>query len=139
MSRFIFQSSHFAVVSFCIFISSLLTGCVSQNAVSEGKVTGPFKVSDQAIDDAITRKWNSLLDSHKGLYSRLGIVVLEFHFTSDGKITDIKVLENTVGQLQKFVCEEAVLKSGPYPPWPEDMKRMVGVNYRIFKFTFIYR
>jgi predicted RNA-binding protein associated with RNAse of E/G family len=65
-------------------------------------------------------------------------VVLEFHMLQDGRVTNVRVAENTVGDLFALVCQRAVLDPVPYAPWPEEMKRLIGNTYRWVRFTFYY-
>jgi len=56
----------------------------------------------------------------------------------DGRITDLKVNGNDVGELLGLLCERAILDPAPYPAWPSDMRRMIGQNFREVTFTFYY-
>ena len=56
----------------------------------------------------------------------------------DGRITDMKMSDNDVGDLLGLLCERAVLDPAPYAPWPSDMRRLIGHNYREVTFTFYY-
>jgi hypothetical protein len=69
---------------------------------------------------------------------RTGKVMLRFHLNYDGTITEMTVLENTVGDLLGYVCQKAINDPAPFKPWPEDMRRLVGQNYREITFTFYY-
>jgi len=65
-------------------------------------------------------------------------VTLRFHLNYDGRITDMEVLENNVGDLLGYVCQKAIEDPAPFAAWPSDMRRMVGMNYREITFTFYY-
>jgi hypothetical protein len=93
---------------------------------------------DAAIYDAMQQYWDDELDqiNYDGYES--GKVVLQFHLNYDGRITDMKVLESTVGETMTLMCELAVLRPAPYAPWPSDMRRMIGDNYRETLITFYY-
>jgi hypothetical protein len=47
-------------------------------------------------------------------------------------------VENTVGELLGYVCQKAITDPSPFAPWPSDMRRMVGANFREIAFTFYY-
>jgi len=65
-------------------------------------------------------------------------VTLRFHLNYDGSIADMKVLENTVGDVLGYVCQKAVTDPAPFSPWPGEMRRLIGENYREITFTFYY-
>jgi hypothetical protein len=97
-----------------------------------------FGQYDSDFVDAVTYRWYSLLDSQKFALDRTGKVMLRFHLNYDGTITDMTVLQNTVGDLLGYVCQKAINDPAPFKPWPEDMRRLVGQNYREITFTFYY-
>ena len=97
----------------------------------------PFGAYDAAFIAAVQQRWYDLIESSQ-FTPRVGRVVLEFRLFSDGRITDMKMNGNEVGQMLGLLCERAVLDPAPYPKWPSDMLRMIGVNYRDIKFTFYY-
>jgi len=98
----------------------------------------PFGAYDAALVEAVTQRWYDLLDSQQFSMDRSGKVTLRFHLNYDGSITDMSVVQNTVGDLLGYVCQKAVSDPAPYAPWPSDMRRMVGENYREITFTFYY-
>jgi hypothetical protein len=98
----------------------------------------PFGQYDSEFVDAVTYRWYSLLDSQQFALDRTGKVMLRFHLNYDGTITDMTVLENTVGDLLGYVCQKAINDPAPFKPWPEDMHQLVGKNYREITFTFYY-
>jgi len=97
-----------------------------------------FGQYDSDFVDAVTYRWYSLLDSQKFASDRTGKVMLRFHLNYDGTITDMTVQQNTVGDLLGYVCQKAINDPAPFKPWPEDMRRLVGQNYREITFTFYY-
>jgi hypothetical protein len=98
----------------------------------------PFGQYDSEFVDAVTYRWYSLLDSQQFALDRTGKVVLRFHLNYDGTITGMAVLDNTVGDLLGYVCQKAINDPAPFKAWPEDMRRLVGQNYREITFTFYY-
>jgi hypothetical protein len=98
----------------------------------------PFGAYDAAFIEAVTQRWYDLLDSRQFAMDRSGRVTLRFHLNYDGSIVDMKVLDNTVGDVLGYVCQKAVTDPAPFAPWPGDMRRMVGENYREITFTFYY-
>jgi hypothetical protein len=111
---------------------------VSNEIHSQEETITPFNQYDTVFRNSITKSWYALLDKQKFVQPKTSKVVLQFHLTYDGQITDMKVLENSAGDALALICQKAVLASVPYKPWPEDMIRMVGANYREMTFTFNY-
>jgi outer membrane biosynthesis protein TonB len=103
----------------------------------DAKVTA-FGDYDRAIIEAVTSRWYQLLDSHRFAEDRTGKVIVHFKLLPDGTITEVKFLENTVGQLLGYVCEEAIQEAAPFGKWPADLKRLLNANYREISFTFYY-
>ena len=98
----------------------------------------PFGDYDSRFIAAVSQRWYDLLDSQKFASDRLGKVTLRFHLNYDGSITDVQIVENTVGELLGYVCQKAITDPSPFAPWPSDMRRMVGANFREIAFTFYY-
>jgi outer membrane biosynthesis protein TonB len=98
----------------------------------------PFGAYDAAFIEAVTQRWYDLLDSRQFSMDRSGKVTLRFHLNYDGSITDMQVLENTVGDVLDYVCQKAVTDPAPFASWPADMRRIIGENYREITFTFYY-
>ena len=107
------------------------------SASFDAKAT-PFGAYDEAIIEAVQQHWDDLLDSRKFALDRSGKVTLRFHLNYDGTVTDMTVLENTVGEMLGYVCQQAINEPSPFAKWPADMRRMVGENYREITFTFYY-
>ena len=98
----------------------------------------PFGAYDAAFIEAVTQRWYDLLDSRQFSMDRSGKVTLQFHLNYDGSIAEMKVLENTVGDVLGYVCQKAVTDPAPFSPWPTEMRRLIGENYREITFTFYY-
>jgi hypothetical protein len=98
----------------------------------------PFGEYDALIVEAVSQRWYDLLDSRRFALDRTGKVTLRFHLNYDGTVTDMEVLDNTVGELLSLVCRDAIEESAPFAAWPGDMRRRVGQNYREITFTFYY-
>jgi len=98
----------------------------------------PFGAYDRAIVEAVQNRWFYLLDSGDFARERTGKVVLEFNLTYDGRVTDMKVVENTVNDLLCLLCQKAILDPAPYPRWPAEMRRTLGSDTRRVRFTFYY-
>lgn len=98
----------------------------------------PFGDYDRAIIEAVTQRWYDLLDQHRYADDRTGKVTLQFKLRSDGTVIEMHTLDNTVGDLLSYLCQESIEEAAPFAKWPPDMVRMVGENYREVTFTFYY-
>jgi hypothetical protein len=98
----------------------------------------PFGAYDEAFIEAVQQHWYDLLDSQKFAQDRTGKVTVQFHLNYDGSITELKILDNNVGELLGYVCQEAIAEPAPFAAWPTEMRRMVGENFREITFTFYY-
>jgi hypothetical protein len=98
----------------------------------------PFGDYDEKLIEAVTQRWYDLLDSQRFALDRSGKVMLRFHLNYDGTITDMTVLQNNVGELLGHVCQNAINDPAPFAKWSDEMRRLVGQNYREITFTFYY-
>ncbi len=97
----------------------------------------PFGAYDEALIAAIRNCWFNLLDQQNYAADYRGRDVLHFRLHQDGRITDVSVEENTAGPVPALLCQAAVDKPNPYPPFPSDMRRVAGETRNI-QFTFYY-
>jgi hypothetical protein len=97
-----------------------------------------FGEYDRQLIEAIQKRWFNILESKEFTRDRAGRVVVEFNLNSDGRITDMRVVENTVDDLLAYVCERAVLEPAPYAVWPMDMRKVLDTDKRDVRFTFYY-
>ena len=102
----------------------------------DAKVT-PFGAYDAALVEAIAQCWYGLLSAQEYASDYRGKVVLQFHLHSDGRVSDVKVTENTAGTVPGYICQTAIDKPNPYAQFPPDMRRLVGET-RSIQFTFYY-
>ena len=97
-----------------------------------------FSAYDKQIITRIQGQWYHLLDGRKWKNSETGVVVVYFLLHADGTVSDLKIKKNEVGGELSYLAEVAIVQSAPFAPWPPDMVRMVGKNYREITFTFNY-
>ncbi len=107
-------------------------------ASSLDAVGSPFGIYDAAVLAAIQDRWYRLLEERSHAMDRTGKVVLEFRLNYDGRITDMKVAENTVDELLALLCQKAVLDPAPFARWPAEMRRIANKDYREVRITFYY-
>jgi outer membrane biosynthesis protein TonB len=97
----------------------------------------PYGAYDAALIDAIDQRWNDLLDSRQFALDRTGKVVVEFTLNYDGRVTNVEIVETTVGDTLAYVCRLAITDPAPFPKWSMDMRRQFG-DTRPIRFTFNY-
>jgi hypothetical protein len=98
----------------------------------------PFGQYDAEFINAVQSRWFDLLDNMSYSGYRRGKVVVQFHLSYDGRISDMKVLDSDVGEVLGLLCQKAVLDPAPYDKWPREMRLMVDKDYREIQFTFFY-
>ena len=92
---------------------------------------------DWALIAAVQQCWYNILDETISP-TRPGKVIVEFRLHSDGYVTDVRILETDVGEMQSLFCQRAIEKPAPFARWPEGMQKELGRNNRLLKFTFYY-
>ncbi len=96
-----------------------------------------FGAYNKALIAAISARWFALLE-HQPLTRASGKVVVEFYLHDDGRVSDVSVVENTVGELLGALCQRAIIDPQPYAPWTSDMRRLAQSNFKDILFTFYY-
>jgi outer membrane biosynthesis protein TonB len=99
--------------------------------------SSPLGSYDRYLIEAIKTHWYALLDERNYAAESRGKVMLQFVLHPDGRITDMAMPENSASEVLGYICQKAVLDPAPYPPWPMEMRRMIGENRQI-QFTFYY-
>ncbi len=112
-------------------------GVKRRGAVSLDTKATPFGAYDAAVIAAIQKHWYDLLEDSTAA-PKSGQVVVEFLLHSDGRVTEVKVLESDVGEVRALYCSKAISDPAPYRPWPSDMLRAFEKGYRYVKITFYY-
>ncbi|MFO1488327.1 MAG: hypothetical protein U1F65_07605 [Verrucomicrobiota bacterium] len=98
----------------------------------------PFGAYDAALIEAIQARWYDLLDQISYNNYRNGRVVIQFRLHYDGRITDMRIAESTVGDTLALLCQKAVLDPAPYEKWPQEMRQTADKDFRDISFTFYY-
>ena len=98
----------------------------------------PFGSYDAAMIEAIQSRWYDLLDQISYNNYRNGRVVVQFRLNYDGRITDMRIAETTVGDTLALLCQKAILDPAPYEKWPREMRQMADKDFRDISFTFYY-
>ena len=90
---------------------------------------------DVAVLQAVAQRWYRLLDTSPHA-SANGKVVVEFNIRPDGSVPETRIGENTVDKPLALACQQAVLQTAPFAPWPEGMREALTNTYRSATFTF---
>ena len=98
----------------------------------------PFGSYDAALIEAIQSRWYDLLDQISYNNYRAGRVVVQFRLNYDGRITDMRIAETTVGDTLALLCQKAILDPAPYEKWPREMRQLADKDFRDISFTFYY-
>jgi len=104
------------------------------------RLTG-FGEYDARFLATIKAKWYELLEGRKLRYP--GIVKVDFILHSDGRITQLKVRENTITNLrakpiQEYCCRQSISGSALFEQWPEAMREKLKSDSRNCRITFHY-
>jgi TonB family protein len=95
---------------------------------------------DLIVYDRIERRWHDMLDSLSSLSKDYvsGKVKVALRIHPDGRISDIKIVERTVGYRQTAASVEAMKKAKDIPPWPAEVRKLIGRDYQDLTLTFYY-
>lgn len=96
-------------------------------------LTGDY---DRILVDAVQARWEFLLRGHRPFPT--GEVRVEFKIHYDGRITDMKLVANTVDAFFSLLCQKAILDNAPYARWSPEMRRELAGDTRDVTFTFFY-
>ena len=104
------------------------------------RLTG-FGDYDARFIATIKAKWFQLLETRKFRYP--GTVMIDFVLHADGRITQLKVRENTITNtaasgIQEYCCRESISGSARFERWPADMLEKLKTNSRNCRITFRY-
>jgi hypothetical protein len=64
--------------------------------------------------------------------------VVECRLDANGRVTDLRVVENELDDMFAWLCTRALLEPGRYPALPSSLRRMIKNDYRQIRFTFYY-
>jgi hypothetical protein len=104
------------------------------------RLTG-FGEYDARFIATIKAKWYKLLETRKLRYP--GTVMIDFVLHADGRITQMKVRENTItnaaaGGIQEYCCRESINGSALFERWSEVMLQKLKTDSRNCRITFSY-
>jgi len=90
----------------------------------------------QRMTDAVQSRWYKLLEDQSADVT--GKVTLHFLLHPDGRITDMKMVQNEVTDLEEATCERAVMDPAPYEKWSREMRLSLPSDSYDITFTFYY-
>ncbi|MBC8324913.1 MAG: hypothetical protein H8E27_04740 [Verrucomicrobia subdivision 3 bacterium] len=104
------------------------------------RLTG-FGEYDARFIATIKAKWYKLLETRKLRYP--GTVIVDFVLHADGRITDMKVRQNTITNtaasgIQEYCCRQSIRGSALFESWPDVMRRKLKTDSRNCRITFSY-
>lgn len=99
----------------------------------------PLGRYDANVIDQIKNNWYKLVESRPSPNSQPGKVIVTFTLHADGRITDLKIKENTTAPDLGDLCLLAVDRPSPFPPWPAAVVKELGSEIRNITFTFVYK
>ena len=104
------------------------------------RLTG-FGKYDARFIATIKAKWFQLLETRKSRYP--GTVMIDFVLHADGRITGMKVRENTITStgasgIQEYCCRESINGSALFERWPDTMRKKLKTDSRNCRITFHY-
>ncbi len=93
---------------------------------------------DAIIIDAIKNAWLGMVQDNPTI-ARQGRVEVSFRLHSNGRISELRVVNTSVDSIQTAYCQIAIDKPSPFPAWPDEVKREFRTTYRDVTFTFLYQ
>lgn len=103
---------------------------------------GIWQEYDKLLFSAIESRWGDLLNRAEWTNQAVppeGRVRVEFRLHANGRVTDMKIVENTLGDLMGLFCQKAILDPAPYGRWTNGMRKQIGQDYRVVKCTFNFK
>ncbi|WCJ58634.1 hypothetical protein NXS98_13015 [Fontisphaera persica] len=98
----------------------------------------PFGAYDAMIVAAVQQRWYDLLERARFSGDRRGVVVVDFQLHASGRVSDVELVESTVGDFLASLCQMAITDPSPYAKWPPEMQRLFQGGVRKVRFTFYY-
>jgi hypothetical protein len=118
--------------------AALTASSVDKTGVAAFNVAAsPFGEYDKRLIAAVASRWHALVEKH-GMYARAGAVQLQFELMQDGSVRNLRVAENTAGDILALYCEKAIVDSAPFDPLPDSLRVLIGNDPREVRFTFYY-
>jgi outer membrane biosynthesis protein TonB len=98
----------------------------------------PMGAYDARLIASIQHRWFQLIDESGVRLTQHGKVVVTFRLHADGRVSEIKATESSLGTLSSYVCQAAVQDPAPFEEWPEAFLAKIGTDSRVVRFTFFF-
>ena len=105
---------------------------LNSSLATKGSIVGDY---DSRFVEAVRSHWYTLLENRTSISA--GSVKLQFVLHADGRVDQMKLLDENVGDVLELICERAIFYS-PYDPWPPEMRKELRSDEREVCFTFYY-
>ena len=116
----------------------LVAAGVSRAGVTAFNVeASPFGAYDKKVIKAIQSRWYQLIDRY-GIYESTATVTIDFELFDDGQVRNVKPIDDNGNSILSLFCEKAIIESGPFDPWPDELRALAGKEPRQATFTFYY-
>jgi hypothetical protein len=116
----------------------LVAAGVSRTGVTAFNVeASPFGAYDKKVIAAIQSRWFQLIDRY-GIYESTATVTIYFELFDDGQVKNVKTINGGDNSILSLFCEKAIIESGPFDPWPDELRALAGKEPRQATFTFYY-
>jgi hypothetical protein len=95
---------------------------------------------DKKIISAIRERWWNACDKSASIatLNRQSKVRLTYRLHADGSVSDLVVESSEVEEPLVDLCRQAILSAAPFDPWPDELRREVGREFRRIALTFFY-
>ena len=100
----------------------------------------PFGAYDKKIFIAVQSRWYALLQRY-GIYESTAKVTVNFELFDDGQVKIVKKEkpdDDGENSILSLFCEKAIIESGPFDPFPDNLRALVGKEPREITFIFYY-
>jgi hypothetical protein len=116
----------------------LVAAGVSRTGVTAFNVeASPFGAYDKKVIKAVQSRWFQFIDRY-GIYEKTATVTVYFELLDDGQVKNVKTTEGGEDTILSLFCEKAIIESGPFDPWPDELRALAGKEPRQATFTFYY-
>lgn len=113
-------------------------GVARRGHISVDAAASPFGDYDREFIETVEACWFKLLEDATYMMDRHGKVVVEFRLHPDGRVSQVIMSYQNVGEILARRCQSAIEIPSPYKPWPGEMRLAVGADHRDVRFTFYY-
>ncbi len=112
-----------------------IEGSISnRGAASVDAVKTPLGVFKKQISEAIGSRWHYYIKQRNDLVT-VGLARVSFFVTKDGRIQDVRVIDNSSNDIFAFACKQSILEAEVPPAPPEAFEAMKDGRMEI-TFTF---